>query len=330
VDLYALGKRVEKLLLLAFPIGVLCVLSSVLMLASTTHHTRSEALQLHAVAEIIEKNRGDLEVMHAESRSTSKPIRYSDRRRITIDESHLRLFKYTPYYSEAVDAIRSALKQAFPSSRIRLDDILAEDKPPSKIVEIARQRVGTLEDRIDLGDLAIPATSKLTIFGMSVSVSTKLIASAGYFISCLSLLLWFGALRLTRRRELLSQLQSQGNKLPFPHFLNNLNVVLTGDPQHLTPRHSRWLRLAVKSTFVCLRTILVLLIAGITVIPLTYVVVSTISVENGFSGAGLLLSTAWYLVAIAIPALQLYALWAEEMQAIASLPIRVLLRGRDL
>jgi hypothetical protein len=300
------------------------------MLASTTHHTRSEALQLRALAEIIEKYRADLDVMHAESRPTSRPIRYTDRRRITIEESHLRLFKYTAHYSEAIDAIRDALQKAFPLSRIRLHDILAGDKTPLKIIEIARQRAAPLEDRIDLGDIAIPTTPKLTIFGMSVSISTKLIASAGYFISCLSLLLWFGALRLTRRRELLLQLQSQGNKLPFPHFLNNLNVMLTNEPQHLTPRSSRWLRRAAKSAFVCLRTVLVLLIAGITVIPLAYVVISTISVDNGFSGDGLLLSTAWYLVAITIPALQLYALWAEEMQAIAALPIRILLRGRDL
>ena len=326
-----LGKRFERLLTLALPISVLCLATSFAQLAHYQYTRNSERVALKSFSEIVLGLRTDLDKFFLDTKKPKSTPSYQFHHAI-ISWKEPYLHEHAVSYSAALAYIQKAAeKQHGTLAQAWLASFVDSKKSPEQIVSSVQLRMRELDGTVRMGDIVVPINPDVSVLGTKVTFPLKVVGAFGYLASCLALILWFGTMRLTRRREMLGLLSTQFRNQPFPHLLNSTMTVLASHPKAARGRSAKFNKAAHKMSLVVVRTTVVALIALLTILPLVYTSLFLQFNFDELEPIGQQILPFWFLVVVGfVPVWQLSMLWIEEMYWLALAPIRMLLLGRDV
>ena len=196
-----LGKRLERLLTLALPLSALCLVSTFVQLASVEYATKSERIVLQKFSAAIVGLRPDLDKFFDDTKKNPTKERYL-RHHTILQWKDLGIFNHVTDYQTAIDVIAKAATEGHGvSSAVWLDPYKGAKNSPEQILAATGARAKAVESSIQIGEIVVPAKPNVAILGTSLSVPLTALAGLGYFVSSLAMIIWCGALRLTRRRE---------------------------------------------------------------------------------------------------------------------------------
>ena len=331
MSLTDLGKRFERLLTLALPISVVCLASSFAQFAHYEYSRNSERAALQKFSEIVAGLRIDLDRFFRDTKKPKTTPSYEYHSTI-ISWKEPRFFKFVKSYDEALTAIKEAVEQQNTSiSQQQLVPFLDSKKSPDQLILAASAKLRELDGTVRMGEMVVPVRPDVSVLGTKITFPLRAVGAIGYLASCLALILWFGTLRLTRRRELLGLLSTQFRGSPFPHLLNSTMTLLVSHPKPVKGRAATLNRVAHKISLGVVRSMVVILIALLTILPLLYTsLVLQFDLDN-FEPSDQLLMPFWFLVLVGfVPIWQLLMFWMEEMYWLVLSPVRMLLLGRDV
>lgn len=326
-----LGKRLERLLILALPLSALCLVSTFVQLASVEYSTKSERFALQKFSAAIVGLRPDLDKFFEDARKVPAKERYA-RHHAILQWKELGIYEHVTDYQTALDVIaKAAIDGHGVGSAAWLAPYKGAKNSPEQIIAAAAARAKAVESSIQVGEIVVPVKPNVSILGTNLSIPLPALAGLGYFVSCLAMIIWCGALRLTRRRELFALVSTGFRGQGFPHLLNSTMVQVAIDPRSARGRAAKINRGVHKTILVILRTTVLALLASVTIVPLAYA-----GLVAGFDFVKLstpkdLVAPYWtYLIVAAIPLFQMFAIWLEEMYWLALTPVRILVLGRDI
>jgi hypothetical protein len=326
-----LGKRFERLLILALPVSVLCVATAFFQQAHFQYSRNSERVVLQKFGAALLGLKVDLDKFFADTKH-AKPI--------PSYLSHTKILEWKdPYQFDFVKDYKSALETMIAASAKRygstanqwLSPFKRADLSPEQILSLVNSRAKQIEQIVQLGDVVVPIRPNVSVFGTNVAVPIEAIGAIGYFISCLSLILWYGTMRLTRRREMFALIGTQFRGQPFPHLLNSTMIILASDVRASRGKLAKFNKAVQRIVLACLRSTIFALIAVLTILPLTYTsLVLHFDFEQFEPLAGQFFPFWLLLVTGLVPLIQLTVFWMEEMYWLALTPIRIVVLGRDV
>jgi hypothetical protein len=331
VTLNEIGKRFERQLMLALPLALLCLVTSFLQLAHYEHIRNSERAVLQSLLSTVTGLQSDLELFYKDTKLPANAPSYKRHHKI-LDWKTPRQYDFVQTYTEALASIIKASENHHGAGTKRwLAPHVQVNSGPEQILASATTRLKAIESVVQIGEVLLPARPNVTVFGTSIAVPLKVIGFIGYFTSCLALILWYGSMRLTRRREMLALTASNFQAQPFPHLLNGTMTILVSDARAAQGKYAKANASFQKFVLRLLRSIVLFFIAGLTVLPLLYSSILLPFDFKEFQGPpDLLVSFPLYCIAGLIPSIQILVLWAEEMYWLGLAPIRILVRGRDI
>ena len=326
-----LGKRFERLLVLALPISLLCVVTSFFQVVHFEYTRNSERIVLSKFESTVSGLRGDLDRFFLDSKKPPTTPSYL-RHHAILDWKDPSQYDFVQNYKDALSAIVAASEKHHGSDAKRwLSAFVRAELSPDQMIAAVNVRLKIIENTVEFGELVLPVRPNVSIMGMNVAIPLHAIGTVGYFTSCLALILWYGSMRLTRRREMLAAILNQFRNQLFPHLLNSTMTILASDARAARGRMAKINITVQKVVLVLLRTMIFGLIAGLTILPLAY---TAIIVPFDFNQikppSGLLVSYWLYCLVGCVPILQLLLFWLEELYWLALAPIRIVVLGRDV
>ena len=326
-----LGKRFERLLVLALPISVLCIITSFFQLVHFEYTRNSERIVLSKFESSISGLRKDLDRFFLDSKKPSSTPSYL-RHNAILDWKDPYQFDFVLNYKDALRAISDASQKLHGGNSKRwLAPFARTELNPDQIIAAVQGRLKLIENTVQYGELVLPVRPNVSIMGTSVAVPLHAIGTVGYFTSCLALILWYGSMRLTRRREMLVAVSNQFRNQLFPHLLNSTMTILASDARAARGKMAKINTTVQKTVLVLLRTMIFALIAGLTIVPLAYTaIIVPFDFDQIKPPAELLVSYWLYCLVGCVPILQLLLFWFEELYWLALAPIRIVVLGRDV
>lgn len=295
------------------------------------HKNNSESRALEKASKIVSENKRDLDLFFADSKKPNTPSFLLHHAVIHHDE--FKLFKFVKNYSEALESItnfvsdQKDLKDSH--SKLRLN--LANNKSPDQILTDIVISLKALDGQVVISDISVPARPNIQLLGTNLSIPIGMISSIGFFLSCLGLIFWFGALRLTRKREIFALVSQNFRQHLFPHLMNNTMIIVVTDSRAASGRSAQGLSIIHKTVIFLLRTTVFFLIALLTILPLIYAFIFLPFNFDLLQAPAMRILPFWAYAAIAlIPSCQLLFFWAEELQSLLDTPVKILVRGRDV
>lgn len=326
-----LGKRFERLLLLALPISLLCIATAFFQQAHFQYSRNSERVVLQRFGAALLGLKVDLDKFFADTKRPKSAPSYL--------YHHAILDWKDPYQYDLVKDYQNALETIVAASAKRygvaanqwLLPFKRPDLSPDQILASLSIRAKQIDQIVQLGDVVVPIRPNVSVFGTNVAVPIEAIGSIGYFLSCLSLILWYGSMRLTRRREMFCLIATQFRNQPFPHLLNSTMILLASDARASRGKSAKFNKAAQRMVLVCLRSTIFALISVLTILPLAY---ATLVLHFDFDEFKPIVGQFfpfWFLLVVGfVPLIQLTVFWFEEMYWLALTPIRIVVLGRDV
>jgi hypothetical protein len=218
---FDLGRRIERLLLLAAPISIACIAFLVLAYAANQRSSKSDLIiyvnQLQMSASLLRDN---LNLLDKDYR---KYLATTDRDlKKTLQNSYITSLRKATIFSDRKTA------SDYPGGWTNFDYVItnkltaSSTKSPSQIaldfLDEATEILSKKEPLL-LG-IEITEKSKLTIVGAELSLPTKSYIAMLQILLAPIIILWLGSFYITRVREILSINDCKSVTLIFPHIVN--------------------------------------------------------------------------------------------------------------
>lgn len=237
-----MGRRYERLLFLAGPLALACLLVLFVAVASDEHQDRRESACLKGQAQAIESNRGALEVLFADKRQ--------------LKNLYWRVLEETFIQWEV-----SNWACRLYSKRTSRDDFKPES--PQVLIDRLRSEAALLDSRkFAMYGVQLPEGATLSVLGAPIKVELTALARIMQVVLGPLLLLWLGCLYNTRHRETLYIARMTDVSQLYPHLVNMYPTSWRDVGGGRLPRKRSWLkygweRFGVPAYFVLLRLTLV-------------------------------------------------------------------------
>ena len=215
-NLYALGKRIERLLMLAGPLAFFCLLFLFISYSNTAQVETLIAERLRFAADSISDNITELENKHKLIKLPTKSGQDSNK---TIYELVLkntvlqadrsrRSFSNVGGYSAYSDTILPRVTSKSDQSPRQLMMSLTNEAD-----KIRRARFTSL-------GIELPEKSKISVFGTDINIETSTYLTLMQISLAPILILWLGSIYVTRYRESLLIKDAKSISDLFPHIIN--------------------------------------------------------------------------------------------------------------
>ncbi len=215
-NLYVLGKRIERLLMLAGPLSFFSLLFLFISYSNTAHVETQIVERLRYAADAISDNTADLENRYKLIKQAPKNLQdfyksaYNSQLKSAVLEADRsrRAFNSVGGYAAYSDTVlpRIASRGDQPPRQIAASLIDEADK-------IRRTRFTSL-------GIELPEKSKINFFGTEISIETSTYLTLMQISLAPVLILWLGSIYVTRYREALLIQNAKSISDLFPHIIN--------------------------------------------------------------------------------------------------------------
>lgn len=215
-NLYELGKRIERLLMLAGPLAFFCSLFLLISYSNSTQTENQIAQRLRFAADVVFENISELENKYKLTKLGSKNLQDINKSiyilklkgiALQIDGSTRSLNHLGGYvaYSDTI------------SPRIKT---MGEQPPRQFVISLVEEAENLRRSQAKNLGIDLPGKSKISVFGTEIGVETQTYLTLMQVSLAPVLILWLGSIYVTRYRETLLIKDAKRISDLFPHIIN--------------------------------------------------------------------------------------------------------------
>lgn len=281
MSLSSLGRRYERLLILAAPLSLASLVTLFVVFATNAQEERSKAPCIESAATFLESKMDKLEVQWKKyvdsKKSRAAQIDNTYATRLLLIESPLG----RKCYSQLLDEVENRSKEG----------------PKQLVVGLRDDAKRLLAAPIKYAGVDIPAKATIALMGTQVAIDLTLFASLLQIVLAPLIFLWLGSLYNTRYRETLLIAKAKEVSDIFPHLINVYPAMVYPEPK----RRSLW-KQYIPHIFGCLYSLTRVFLVAVIVGPSVAAYIFSIFL-SGSSGYFEILIVFGFLVGISSAAL---------------------------
>ncbi len=289
------GRRVERLLYLGLVLMVITYADVFITKAVRNLEGDPIALAMNDLLVYLRTNKADLDKLYLDSQRA--PLKYQALRDHYANELHSAISRgtlrnFNAYYNAGVHTTIDA----------ELAKLIDFNMRPDEIIGDLQRRLTERSRGTKLLNVEVPSLIKIQMGGGEYQLPIQLVSASLTILLAPLLLLWVGALYVTRYREIFLILTTSNVGETFPHVLNILPATLN---KAATKRHNYRLArgLAIYSALAA-RLFLVFLFLGGLLVPYIYGVSSFLELQGDVFSEELTIWHICFAIALFIVAIQ--------------------------
>ena len=215
-NLYALGKRIERLLMLAGPLAFFCLLFLFISYSNTAQIETQIVERLRFAADAVFENISELENKYKLIKQAPKNLQDFNRTAYNFQLKNIVL-----QADRSTRSLSSLGGYAAYSETISPRIVSKGDQPPRQfVISLIEEAEKLRKTRPTSLGIELPEKAKISVFGTDINIETSTYLTLMQVSLAPVLILWLGSIYVTRYRESLLIKDAKSISDLFPHIIN--------------------------------------------------------------------------------------------------------------